>query len=135
MVDHISKRAVEVQDRPRYIDCAVSIQVVGVNVDRSSRSKRWFKDKTVYSSHRLLTFSTNPSGRHLQPMSGMESIMERSLSSKGAMLAALVSTRSPADISPYLPEYLVMALLKSSAKARYAGELQNERHLVSDNPL
>jgi hypothetical protein len=61
--------------------------------------------------------------------------MERSLSSKGAMLAALLSTRSPADISPYLPEYLVMALLKSSAKARYAGELQNERHLVSDNPL
>ena len=43
----------------------------------------WSKDKPVYSSHRLLKNSTNPSGRHLHAMTGMESIMIRSLSSGG----------------------------------------------------
>ncbi len=41
----------------------------------------WSKDKPVYSSHRLLKNSTNPSGRHLHAMTGMESIMIRSLPS------------------------------------------------------
>jgi hypothetical protein len=41
------------------------------------------KDKPVYSSHRLLKNSTNPSGRHLHAMTGMESIMIRSLPSGG----------------------------------------------------
>jgi hypothetical protein len=43
----------------------------------------WSKDKPVYSSHRLLKNSTNPSGRHLHAMTGMESIMIRSLPSGG----------------------------------------------------
>jgi len=37
----------------------------------------------VYSSYRLLRNSTNPSGRHLDAMTGMELILIRSLSSSG----------------------------------------------------
>jgi hypothetical protein len=43
----------------------------------------WSKDKPVYSSHSRLKNSTNPSGRHLHAMTGLESIMIRSLSSGG----------------------------------------------------
>jgi hypothetical protein len=62
---------------------SASIQVIGVNGDRPSHPSAWCKDKPVYSSHRLLKNSTNPSGRHLHAMAGMESIIIRSLSSGG----------------------------------------------------
>jgi hypothetical protein len=48
-----------------------------------SHPSAWSEDKPVYSSHRLLKISTNPSGRHLHSMTGMESIMIRSSSSGG----------------------------------------------------
>jgi transcriptional regulator with PAS, ATPase and Fis domain len=43
----------------------------------------WSKDKPVYSSHRLLKYSTNPSARHLHAMTGMERYISQVLGEHG----------------------------------------------------
>jgi hypothetical protein len=58
-------------------------QVIGVTGDRPCPSKRLVQGQAgVFEPSPVKTFN-NPSGRHLQAMTGMESIMIRSLSFGG----------------------------------------------------
>src|SRR5712692_4536529 len=101
----------------------------------------WSKDKPVYSSHRLLKNSTNPSGRHLHAMTGMESIMIRSLSS-GCFIAEkedMVMNPQPRADSSWraCPDYLEVApvgparRVRATARFRWHRQrLESRRHLL-----